>query len=286
MSDVTSVTGDSALGNTEEGRVNKPAKTWVFTLNNYTEQEYTQIKSLVGVSKGIVGKEVGENGTPHLQGTITFKKAYRLTALKKLLPRAHWEACKAVDASWNYCMKDGSWEKLGNQVTVTTRVIVDDLKKISFGDLTEKSKKLVEAINELPDDFRTINWIYDAVGNSGKTLISKYYNDNYEDVLVVCGKGDRIKHSITSYCESTRRSPKLIIWDLPRDTKHISYTGLEEVKNGLFFNTRYEAKIVRYNPPKIVVFANFLPDECALSSDRWNIIYLQDKKAKVDHFNI
>ncbi len=81
----------------------KPCKTWVYTLNHPTKKEIETLKELT-VSKHRSCLEVGEEGTPHLQGAITFKRAYRLTQLKKLFPRIHWEGAKVIDAE-NYCIK-------------------------------------------------------------------------------------------------------------------------------------------------------------------------------------
>lgn len=78
-------------------------KSWVFTINNYTEEDIEWLKSLE-VSALTVGKEIGDNETPHLQGFITWKRAYKLTGLKKLHKKAHWEPAKAIDAA-NYCRK-------------------------------------------------------------------------------------------------------------------------------------------------------------------------------------
>lgn len=78
-------------------------KTWVFTINNYTETEYERVK-LWDVKRLAMGKEVApETGTPHLQGYVTFPRAMRLAALKKLAPTAHWEVAKVLD--WNYSLK-------------------------------------------------------------------------------------------------------------------------------------------------------------------------------------
>lgn len=85
------------------------SKTWDFTLNNYTDEEVQAITVnwQTEVKKMTVSKEVGETGTPHLQGRITFARAYRLPALQKLVPRAHWEPTKAAADSL-YVMKVGS----------------------------------------------------------------------------------------------------------------------------------------------------------------------------------
>jgi len=65
---------------------------WVFTINNPESPEETE-KAFAGEYQYLVFQlEVGENGTPHHQGYVAFKKAKRLNPqLKKLIPRAHWE---------------------------------------------------------------------------------------------------------------------------------------------------------------------------------------------------
>lgn len=80
------------------------SKTWKFTLNNWTPEELDNILHW-DVSRMAVAEEVGEAGTPHLQGHVTFTRVYRLAALKKMLSRAHWEP--ALVADWNYEHKDG-----------------------------------------------------------------------------------------------------------------------------------------------------------------------------------
>lgn len=89
---------------------------WCFTLNNYTELEYQNILSTVS-RYIIVGKEIGAEGTPHLQGYIAFEKKIRLTAIKKKdgFERAHLESSKGtpLQAS-DYCKKDGDFVEKGD----------------------------------------------------------------------------------------------------------------------------------------------------------------------------
>lgn len=59
------------------------------------------------MSRLLVGYEVGKEGTPHLQGAVTFKKAKSLTGVKKLQVRAHWEEAIAEEALFKYSGKDG-----------------------------------------------------------------------------------------------------------------------------------------------------------------------------------
>ena len=89
-------------------------RNWCFTLNNYTDEEY---ENLLKCDYGyiIIGKEKGKEGTPHLQGYVQLEKKQRLPALKKINPRAHWEAAKgSPEDNKKYCSKDGDFEERGN----------------------------------------------------------------------------------------------------------------------------------------------------------------------------
>ncbi len=82
------------------------ARSYCFTLNNYSEDEYTAVTEL-DVNYLVVGREIGESGTPHLQGYVNWHNAKSLPACRKLIPRAHWEITKGspLQAS-DYCKKE------------------------------------------------------------------------------------------------------------------------------------------------------------------------------------
>ena len=82
---------------------------YCFTLNNYSPEEYDYI-SQFKCKYLIVGKEVGEEGTPHLQGFISFADGKTLNYLKKHLSnRAHFEeAVGTVEQNYLYCTKQQS----------------------------------------------------------------------------------------------------------------------------------------------------------------------------------
>ena len=88
-------------------------RNWVFTLNNYTEEEEASLLILPsGVKYLIVGKEMVQ--TPHLQGYVVFTSQVRLFTCKKLLPRAHWEQRKGShEQARDYCKKEGNWWERG-----------------------------------------------------------------------------------------------------------------------------------------------------------------------------
>lgn len=85
----------------------KPSKSYVFTINNYTEECVAAVKAVPCV-RIICGKEVGECGTPHLQGAIVFAKAMRMKAASQILGgRASMKVMKGRWADQTYCAKDG-----------------------------------------------------------------------------------------------------------------------------------------------------------------------------------
>lgn len=80
----------------------------VFTLNNYSSEEFEKIK-LIGCKWMIVARETGDmNDTPHLQGAIIFNSQKAFSTLKKIpgLERAHFEEMKgSPQQSLDYCTK-------------------------------------------------------------------------------------------------------------------------------------------------------------------------------------
>jgi len=81
------------------------------TLNNYTETDYMTFRVAIKplAVYYVVGKEVGENGTPHLQFMVCLKKQARYTPLKKLFETktGHWEVMRdpSFKHASDYCKK-------------------------------------------------------------------------------------------------------------------------------------------------------------------------------------
>lgn len=90
-------------------------KNWCFTLNNYTQEEYDAIIAM-DAKYYVVGKEVGAEGTPHLQGFVSLHVNHRLTAVKRYCSRAHWELAKGTATqNFTYCSKDGDFIEKGTR---------------------------------------------------------------------------------------------------------------------------------------------------------------------------
>lgn len=95
---------------------NERSRAWSFTLNNHSVVEECEIKAAIDSARyGIYGREVGESGTPHLQGYIVFQHAKSFAAAKRLLGgRVHLEKSRGnAEHNRNYCAKDGDFYEHG-----------------------------------------------------------------------------------------------------------------------------------------------------------------------------
>lgn len=238
-----------------------PSKHWCFTLNNYKKTDIDDILNLNSsiVPKFIFQEEVGECGTPHLQGYIMFKTKKRPKSIFNN-ERIHWEKCRNIKAAIEYCQKED---------TRNGKIYYRGIKKPPKCINPDKPwQQNVLAIVEREPDDRSIYWFWDEVGGIGKSALAKYLAIK-KNALVLSGKAADMKYAICKMLEKNEE-PGIIIIDIPRSYKNfLSYTGIEEIKNGCFFNTKYESQMCVFNAPHILVFANSEPNYEAMSKDRW-----------------
>ncbi len=95
------------------------SKHWCFTINNYTQEDAQPLHDNEDkFDYFVAGKEVGEDGTPHMQGYCVMVNRAYLTAMKKLFPRAHLEI-KSTKSTYveciAYCKKDGDFMEFGTE---------------------------------------------------------------------------------------------------------------------------------------------------------------------------
>ena len=81
-----------------------------FTLNNYTDDDCTRLSGLAkcpDVSYCVIAKEIGESGTPHLQGYAEFSGSFSFSRVKALLgTTAHIEPRHGPQSrAISYCKK-------------------------------------------------------------------------------------------------------------------------------------------------------------------------------------
>jgi len=276
--------GATGGGNTDSPPVSPRTQKvwWFFTLNNWTDEEYTQMSQwLQGYcKKWVVGKEIGPNsGRPHLQGTFALNTKRRLTEVKKIIgPRYHLEACIDPAASLIYCAKDGDyishgvmgWELTGTRVqhSVAAEIITD---------LRPWQKSILEILQSQPD-CRTIHWIYEKIGGVGKTEFSKYCIYHLNTLYI-----QKAKYSDIMNAAFNTRNLNSFIIDTPRSSKnYVSYDALESVKSGIITNHKYEYGQNLIPWPHVLVFANYPPALEKLSKDRWKVYTIDTQQNLIE----
>jgi hypothetical protein len=129
-------------------------------------------------------------------------------------------------------------------------------------------------------DDRTIIWISDSIGCSGKSVFVKFacfFGKNTTKVSF--GTANQLRSGVID------AGPNLIYFiDIPRtlgtdDSINNIITVIEDLKNGFVVsNFHGKSRQLVINPPHIVVFANFDAPIDKLSSDRWDLRFIDKDK--------
>lgn len=291
------------------------AKYWCFTLNNYTADDVARLSAPIAeVEYMVFGKEVGESGTPHLQGTICFQTRKRMLQVKALIGHnPHLEVVKYLEQSIEYCKKDGDFRETGIQPSLKKgqRSDLEDFKR------TVKDEKVTEMsiLRELHSEVcaRYPRFVTDYVDQHKEKfrvpphLMRPWQQTLFhrlelppsprEIIFVVDKTGNQGKSWLCRYyCDLhdngqiivpgkkadmayvVRENARVFFIDCPRSKQgeYIQYDFLEELKNGYIFSPKYESRIKRFGTPHVVVFMNETPDMSKLSRDRYSITNLSD----------
>ena len=246
------------IGNTKQS---SPRVLWCFTWNNYSNDDFLMMKEWCSSNSSmfIIGKEVGENGTMHLQGFFKLNTKKRLSALKKISSKIHFEACRgSVEDNIKYCSKDGDFVSGGCYVPKPLKLITK---------LRPWQQKCIDLL-DTPIDDRKIQWFWEPDGNMGKTTFCKYLCAKYNAIPVEGSKKDIL------YCAANFETD-LYVFDFERSMEeYVSYGAMEKIKGGLYMCAKYESRPVIRNSPNVFVFANFEPDYKTMSLDRWVVTRL------------
>jgi hypothetical protein len=285
---------------------------WCFTLNNWTPDDEASLRLLGASVKYLVfGREVGESGTPHLQGFILFHSNKSITAVRGLYPRAHFEVAKAAsDVAANYCKKDHDFEEFGScpvaprgrtnryddfrdwVVTHGTRPTMAEVAA-EFPSIFMQSGRVQSFIDLLYPHVSDIDGEYRPYQESLRLRLESESASSRKIIFVVDPVGNAGKswfvdkfastHDYTQILSVGRREDlsfaiderkRVFLFDLPRSScEFLPYTLLEQLKDRRIFSNKYESRMKQLGvTPHVAVFTNEYPDMTKLSHDRYEII--------------
>lgn len=291
------------------------AKNWCFTLNNYTQADLDRLATPNPEIVYIVyGKEVGQSGTPHLQGTVCFRSRKRLPQIIGIIGQAHCTVTRYLEQSIEYCKKDNDFIEVGDASDLL-------IEKGQRSDLEEFKASVKEGVTNLVE----LREIHSEVCAKYPRFVHQYVRDCTPKHEVTCHPlrpwqgtlWDKLRltpderkimffvdktgnHGKSWFCRYycdqkenaqilhpgkkadmayvVREDIRVFFLDCPRSKQgdFIQYDFLEELKNGHVFSSKYESVIKKFKTPHIVVMMNEKPCMEKLSSDRYDITILNE----------
>ncbi|AYP28704.1 MAG: putative viral replication protein [Cressdnaviricota sp.] len=255
------------------------SRAWCFTINNYTPLEFETLK-LLQAQYIILGREIGETLTPHIQGYVYFTNAKTRPAVSRMLPRAHLEKrfgshTQAAD----YCKKEGDfWEHGEAPVESTeasqrggaaTKIAWDKiLEHVRRGDTEYVAVNYPKIYIQLKPRLESLHaptvapmsgellheWWVGKSGTGKSRALWELYPAHYEKPLNKWWDG--YKHEDTVAIEEWSPQNVCTTSSLKRWADRYPFAG--EIKGGV---------MQRLRPKKIIVLSNFRPDQCFVMAE-------------------
>lgn len=241
--------------------------------------------------------ELSTNGNLHYQCCFATKTRTRQSTLLKILseylkyPLCLLELDRAFDyeIAKKYCSDSGK-RAPGTGVYSNLGSAQYEEGDIQFLDISENrfpwQREFMsiffnqdETDIKTPDD-RTVYWLTDSSGNSGKSKFTKWLVRRYDYITKIAfGTSTQLRSSVIS--EGPKR---FYILDIPRtlgsdDSISSVISVIEDIKNGYVKSGMYgDSKELFLDPPHILVFTNRECPEEKLSEDRWRKSYINHSK--------
>ena len=170
---------------------------WCFTLNNPAADEISALREFCKtplVRYAIWQTEVGENGTPHLQGYFELRKQRAFGTLHRMFPRLHLEARIASrDQARDYCRKSdpttvpntieefGNWEEGGQGARNDIEAVTNKLRQgapvcatiLEYPTFHARHPRFMQSFKQALLSMEKRNWLTKVVVLVGPTGLGK-----------------------------------------------------------------------------------------------------------------
>jgi len=242
-----------------------------YTINNYDQATIQVLKDIEGQVYQIIGFEVGESGTPHIQGYIHFTGPKRLETVRRII-KGHIEIRRGtVEQAVAYCKKEGDFIEIGTQPLSS-----GESSKISWGTIMEKAK--LGELEWIQDNYPRVwlqfstpltgllrrevkildgelehEWWVGTTGTGKSSTLWKLYPNHYQKELNKwwCGYRNEDVVAIEEWSPKNEcTGSQLKIWA-------DRYPFTAQIKGG---------SMQRVRPVKIIVLSNYTIDQCFMDS--------------------
>lgn len=305
MSDTVAQAGAVAVA--PKKKAPSRSRGWVVVQNNWTDADYAAFQ-LVECEYAVIGKEVGDNGTPHLQCYFYFKNAKTFNGVLSLFTTCHphIEVAHGTPAqNLTYCSEDGDFITLGTLPEQGKRSdlkrCLDDVKggMRARRDLLETHTTVMarypDFVQQLLTEYAPRPAIPDITLRPWQAqLVEEFKLDaperkvifivdqvgaggktTFAKYIFACFKNVEIMHPgrFQDMAYSVDSESRIVLLDCPRSQlEFLQYQFLEALKDGLVFCTKYQSRTkVFARTPHVIVFCNEMPDQTKLSADRYDI---------------
>jgi len=264
------------------------ARGWCFTINNPVPSDESELEyAKLQCEYFIYGREVGESGTPHLQGYIRFKHARSLRGVKSLLTRAHLESQKGSCAqAISYCKKDGDWTEFGECPAATSGLTTKErwkwlIERAECGDMESIKDEEPGMYIRYFEKLRSLQrrepiilgnleheWWYGESGTGKSRELWRVYPLHFQKELNKwwCGYGGEDVVAIEEWSPKNECTASFLkIWA-------DRYPFTAQIKGG---------SLQKIRPKKIIVLSNYTIDQCFPNVEDSGPI---KRRFKVKHF--
>jgi len=234
---------------------------WCFTINNYNEDDENVVYDWAWDSKYIcVGREVGEQLTPHLQGFIYYNNARTFNQMKQKHESAHWEQMEGTPKqAADYCKKDGDFFEWGTPPFTQEQKgecgkqsIKERWELAKQGKFEELPPELIKTYEYIYSKFQEVEdrptleniWIFGPSG-CGK---SRWVRDNYPQFY---NKG------MNKWWDGYQREDVILLDDM--DLSHGKFIGyfLKIWADHYAFNAEVKGGMLKIRPKIVIVTSQY-----------------------------
>lgn len=268
---------------------------YCWTINNPGQEDEDALAALEKdpiVRYLLFGREKGEQEeTPHLQGYVYFHNKKTFSTLKKLLPRAHIEACKgSPEQNIAYCKKEGDFYESGSPPMSKKRkgelgaeYWAEQLSLAKKGRVEDCDPKL-QITHDLalhriaaryapkPEDLDTPNrhhqWFYGPTG-TGKSRTARDRYPNFYD------------KSLNKWWDGYNGETAVLLDDFGKDHVHLG-SFLKRWADRYSFPAEIKGSKLNIRPNIIIVTSNYHPAEIWQDP---SILGPIERRFHISHFN-